>query len=447
MDEKQAHWHYWIGETLLTDLEDPESPDPVPLFASTEGSLEMSSEVDSYRWGKNNGEYLYLLYLLDEPVEDAGDVIPVYIGETTNISQRIREHAHQIRSSLPTDAWEDTGKWGSFSKYDHMALVHEQASGPLYVWILDVESLEAGPYGYSTHRHELEATLVGLVHAQPAFEGVFANREFVPNRIAHEIGKIGPEWVSLEREVTKTAGGEEADLWRESPTNLNITKADRWRQWIEENVLADIHSADTGDPIPLFDVDEAGCVKVNDAGILQRSAAIDRRIRAEGKKCLTDDGRPNGEYDGLLYLLYQIDESTSDPHPDDVISRYFGKAEIYGKKRELSSNFTEIARDSEITRCFARWGDGDYWHIGELSMTLRGESQKKARWANALFEKDSLHLKQPTYLWVRAWEADSNGPYGVPATLAEAEALLIGLAYNTHSDHLLNVGGTPTKRR
>ena len=185
-------------------------------------------------------------------------------------------------------------------------------------------------------------------------------------------------------------------------------------------------------------------VRLTDSGGLTRSAVVDERIRSEGKRCLTPDGVPNNQYDGLIYLLYQLEDSDGEVEAGDIIPRYFGKAEIYGKKCELSSNFEEIAGDRDATRSFARWGDEKYWHVGELSMSLHGESKKKTHWVEALFKDSSRTLKRPTYLWVRAWDAtDDVGPYGVPATLAEVEPLLIGLAYDAYPNQLLNKSGTP----
>ncbi|WP_243700506.1 GIY-YIG nuclease family protein [Halorussus pelagicus] len=164
--QKTAMWNSWINETLLEDIQSEQTADPVPFFDIVDGEPETSDELGSYKWGKNDGEYLYMVYLLAEPVEDAGDITPVYIGESSDISSRIGQHSYKIRQSLPVSEWEDNGSWGSFSKYDHMAAIYEQATSPLYVWILDVDELEHGPYGYETYRQELEAKLVGLVHSQ-----------------------------------------------------------------------------------------------------------------------------------------------------------------------------------------------------------------------------------------------------------------------------------------
>ncbi|AXR76166.1 GIY-YIG nuclease family protein [Natrarchaeobaculum sulfurireducens] len=437
---KAALWESWLEETLLQDLHSSEEPDPVPLFETTDNGLETSSELGSYKWGKNDGDYLYLIYLLEGSVTDAQSVVPVYVGESSNISSRIGQHSRKIRDSLPITEWEENDQWGGFSKYDQIAAVAERADDPLYVWIIDVDDLEYGPYGYETYRQELEAKLVGLVHAQSQYERIFANREFVPNQILHEIGKAGPEWVAEEI----TSGSVQSETYNPNTEAGLTTKAECWRAWVKEYILADIQSDTRSDPIPLFEVNDDLQVRTSDSEILQRSVEIDARIRREGQKCVTRNGIREEGCDGLLYVMYQLEEPASTATSADIVPRYIGKAEAYGKKRELSSNFTEIAYERNATRSFARWGDGNYWHVGELSMALTGKDERKQHWVEALFEPDSRTLSQQTYLWVYAWnsEADSS-PHQTPATLAEVEALLIGTAYDAYPEYLLNKSGTP----
>ncbi|SIR88671.1 hypothetical protein SAMN05421858_4345 [Haladaptatus litoreus] len=379
-----------------------------------------------------------MLYLLDKPAEDATAIAPVYIGESNNISTRIGNHSRKIRAALPTSTWEDDGDWGSFSKYDHIALIQEHTEQPLYVWIIDVDELNAGPYGYPTYRQELEAKLVGLVYAQSQYERMSANREFVPNRILYEIGQVGPDWVAVDSESV----GDSQPSNEQRPPQAADSKADRWYQWVGGTIIADIQEDVSPDPIPIFAEDGLE-VQLTEDGSLKRSAAIDEQIRRAGLHCVDSGGVREDGCEGLLYMMYQLDAPVEDVDPVDVIPRYIGKAEAYGKQRELSSNFVEISKNRNATRSFARWGDGNYWHSGELSMALRGEDERKAHWADALFEPGSRTLKEQTYLWVYAWSQDNDGPYGVPATLAEVEPLLIGLAYDVYPETLLNKSGTP----
>lgn len=140
--------------------------------------------------------------------------------------------------------------------------------------------------------------------------------------------------------------------------------------------------------------------------------------------------------------MYQLAGDGTDP--SDIVPRYIGKAEAYGKQNEQSSNFEEIAKDRDATRAFARWGDGDYWHTGELSNTVFGRGDKKLSWASELFEQGTHTLQAQTCLWVRAWDSETcPGPYSYSATLAEVEPLLVGLAYAANPEQLLNHNEVP----
>lgn len=440
MDANAALWHKWLNETLLRDIADSETDDPVPLFETTADSLETSDALSSYKWGKNDGEYLYLLYQLAGDGTDPTDVIPVYVGESSDISSRIGQHSRKIRGSLPLTSWTDDDSWGSFSKYDHIAAIHERTERPLYAWIHDLDGDTQGPYGDPTYRQELEAKLVGLIHGQDRFDRVFANREFVPNSVLQAIGQAGPAWVrDIDIEPTP------AESTGELPHDPTVTKAQRWHDWADQYLLGDLQNDDAADPIPLFETDASGQVALTDTGRLNRSDRIDERIRREGQRCVDAGGLRNDGYDGLLYVMYQLEAPAEETTPADIVPRYIGKAEASGKKREMSANFDEIAYGRNSTRSFARWGDGDYWHVGELSMALLGDDDRKAHWADALFEPDSRRLRRPTYLWITAWNPTEDvGPYGLPTTLASVEPLLIGVAHAAAPEPLLNQDGVPS---
>lgn len=437
LSSKEQLWNDWITRTALSDIQATGTLDPVEIVDDSGTELRMTDEYDSYRLGRGNGDYLYLLYLLEEPVNDASDIIPVYIGETTNVASRLMDHFRRLRDALPISEWEDDGSWGSYGKYDHIATVFDRAESQLYAWVVDVEDIDTGPYGFSIYRQELEAKLVGLVHSSTQANRVFANRDFVPNRVPHEMGKVGPDWVDLKDE----SPNEEAQNALEA-TGRDVsgeTKADLWHDWVDQTICREIRDPNEADPIPLFETDHNLVVKCKEIGsstVLKRSEQIDECIRREGKRCVHEDGVTDGP-NGLLYVLYQL--ASEDPGPKDVIPRYIGKGEAYGKKNELSANFEEIAKDRDGTRSFARWGDGSYWHVGELSETVFGEDTKKLSWASELFEQGTHQLTEQTYLWIRAWDPGKYpSPYGYPAYLAEIEALLIGLVYETYPEQLLN---------
>ncbi len=439
---KAALWRSWLNRTLLQDIHSEDTADPVPFFEGTIEGIETSSALSRYKWGLNDGDYCYLIYQIDSPCTEASDVTPIYIGESNDISQRIGHHSRKIRNALPTSDWKDDGEWGSFSKYDHIATVYERTTQPLYVWIVAVDELEQGPYGYETYRQELEAKLVGIIHAHNRYHRRFANREFVPNRIVHELGHAGPDWITDQQAHPTVTLGESASHGGDSFQQL-ATKADCWNEWLTEYLIADINDGEQADPIPLFETTADLEVKQED-DILKRSAAIDTEIRREGKRCVDEGGVLEDGCDGLLYIMYQLTDPVAAVTAQSVVPRYIGKAEAHGKKRELSSNFTEIAHDRNATNSFARWGDGNYWHIGELSRAYNGADERKRHWVQALFEPASRTLSEQTYLWVHAWNQENDSsPYRTRATLAEVEPLLIGTAYDAYPRLLLNKQGTP----
>ncbi|WP_424016185.1 GIY-YIG nuclease family protein (plasmid) [Halorientalis pallida] len=439
---KDEVWAEWVQKTILSDIQSAATPDPVPMVDDSDSELTRTDAYDSYRLGRGSGDYLYMLYLLDEPADAPFDVIPVYIGETSNVANRLLDHFRKLRDALPISEWEDDGSWGSYGKYDHIATVYEHSDLQLCAWVVDVDDLDTGPYGYPTYRQELEGKMVGLVHSLPQFNRVFANRDFVPNRVPHEMGKVGPNWVAGDTESSNDEATRLAPLSGEPATSES--KASLWHEWVEKTICRDINDPAEADPIPLFETDDNLVVETKTLGsstVLKRSDAIDERIRREGTRCVHSDGVRDGE-SGLLYVMFQL--NAENPSPRDVVPRYIGKGEAYGKKNELSANFEEIAKDHSGTRSFARWGDGSYWHVGELSETVFGETSKKLSWASELFEQGTRQLKQQTYLWIRAWDPDRYpGPYGYPAYLAEVEPLLVGLAYGAWPDHLLNHNEIP----
>ncbi len=432
-------WHNWVEDTLLEDIHSPDRPDPVPFLTTDDGEIETTDTLDRYRYGKNDGEYLYLIYLAADTIDSSSDITPVYVGESRNIGSRIYQHYKKIKAALPIDDWEDDGSWGSFSKYDHIAAVREASDSQLFVWILDVDTLDTGPYGTPTYRQELEAKLIGLIYAHQEYRNTMTNREFVPNQVLHEIGQAGGDWLTTESSLTDTSQSRSQDIT--SPGAYS--KAELWSRWLEAHVYPDLTDESTSDPIPLFATDDQLQVELTESGRLKRSAAVDERIRTEGLKCVHSEGVKDNGYEGLLYFMYQLAEPKTGDQLQ-VIPRYIGKAEAYGKKNELSANLKEIAAQRSATRSFARWGDGDYWHVGELSMALFEGDTRKVQWASELFEQGTHRLKDQVYLWTRAWNQDRHtGPYGYRAYLAEVEPQLIGVAQAAFPTQLLNKSDVP----
>ena len=229
------------------------------------------------------------------------------------------------------------------------------------------------------------------------------------------------------------------------------TKRTLWEAWIDRYV-------DTDDPTPLFaterDPTDTGGPRVGlthygrqrRRPVLRRSDAMDARLREAVETVVDDHEARGGEYDGLVYLMYGMENGA-------VIPYYIGKTGTFRRADDgLSANLDSV---SETGGKFARWGYGDAYHVGELSAAVLTEcdgvdatnhgdpTEKYRRWATRLFQPGTRRLRRPVYVWIRAWDR-SEGPY--PDTypyLAELEYQLVGIAYELFPETLLNTEGVP----
>lgn len=214
------------------------------------------------------------------------------------------------------------------------------------------------------------------------------------------------------------------------------SKKEIWHEWTGRYI-------DTNHPIPLFETDDSQVVQYKNYGkddrqILKRSERMEERVRSEGRKVINDWKTTDDTYDGLIYLMYWLDEG-------DIVPLYVGKAGKYGRDGEgLSANLQGLRGTS--TGKFARWGDGHYYHIGNLSAIVfdhdKNQKQKYRKWANRLI-KEGKQLRQPTYFWSKAWRKDDVGLYhDFEVPLEQLEYQIIGLVSDLYPDRLLNDEGT-----
>jgi hypothetical protein len=194
---------------------------------------------------------------------------------------------------------------------------------------------------------------------------------------------------------------------------------------------------------------ETRCVPIFATG---RDLVVETVVRGSGKRLLrrspemertiidmVAEGLKRPEWRGLLYVLAWGGKERLRPV-------YIGKAGRFGKKKGvLSANLVNLAKDKGK---FARWGDGNAYHIGDLSQTLFGwkaykdAGQKYERWAEVLFaERSPPRLREPASLLLIPWREHQLGPNGTPCTLEEAEAQAIDLAIEEFEDVVLNVQG------
>jgi hypothetical protein len=213
------------------------------------------------------------------------------------------------------------------------------------------------------------------------------------------------------------------------------TKHELWQTWAANYI-------DIDDPVPLFEADQSGTVASKPYGnddrlILRRSQQMEDLLRVEGRKLINDWSTTDDTYDGVIYLMYWLEEG-------EVVPLYVGKAGKYGRDGEsLSSNIEDLRGSS--TRKFARWGDAHYYHIGNLSAVVfdhdKNQKAKYQRWADRLFESET-RLQQPTYFWARAWRDDDTGLYhDFSVSLEQLEYQIIGVASDLYPNRLLNTEG------
>lgn len=213
------------------------------------------------------------------------------------------------------------------------------------------------------------------------------------------------------------------------------TKEEIWQEWTGRYI-------NTENPVPLFATSKSLTVEYkqygqNDRRILKRSEAMESRLRKEGEKVINDWSTTDDTYDGLIYVMYWLEDG-------QVVPLYIGKAGKYGRDGEsLSSNLEDLRGSS--TRKFARWGDAHFYHIGNLSAIIfdheKNQKQKYRNWVDRLFEEDR-QLKQQTYFWTKAWDQTDVGLYhDFEVPLEQLEYQLIGLASDIYDDRLLNEEG------
>lgn len=139
---------------------------------------------------------------------------------------------------------------------------------------------------------------------------------------------------------------------------------------------------------------------------------------------------------GLLYMMVWGTRESFRP-------LYIGKAGRFGKTEgQLSGNLKNLGRDKSK---FARWGDGNDYHIGDLSHALYGweayrpPTRKYLHWAEVLFvERTPLRLREQTSFFLIPWDEGFCDADGVACTLETAESKAIALGMQEFGATMLN---------
>jgi hypothetical protein len=225
---------------------------------------------------------------------------------------------------------------------------------------------------------------------------------------------------------------------------MSLSKIKLWNNFCEKYKILE-----TG--VPLFD-NSNGIVSSFSYGLdkrylLKRSSSMENLVIREVEKVLEDYHRKTNEYEGLIYMMYWIENQ-------QIMPLYIGKSEKFGKKdNNLSANIKNIRSNNSF---FCRWGYNYAYHLGDLSAVVcLGHSKSKTNpkyicWAEKLFENwpsPYPKLKQEVYFWIHAW---NNGNIGIwqefgATSLTFLEYLLIGVADVIFPTYLLNKEGVNRK--
>jgi len=110
--------------------------------------------------------------------------------------------------------------------------------------------------------------------------------------------------------------------------------------------------------------------------ILCRSREMEDMLGTAAVRLRDEMDRPRPKFLSIVYILL-----ADEPEP----SFYLGICRRWGKVKILSDNIRSVKPGWKGLSQFARWGDGRYWHIGELSDALFAGGRKHVNWAADLF--------------------------------------------------------------
>ena len=144
---------------------------------------------------------------------------------------------------------------------------------------------------------------------------------------------------------------------------------------------------------------------------------------------------------GFVYIMGCYEGGS--PNNEHFCPLYVGITRKEGRTKLTSTNIVNIERKNSA---FARWGHGNYWHIGQLSNSLFTDDTKARHdnWAVELFKNpiEQVVLKQKIYLAIISWyDGSQKSPNGTtPISLIDLERELIKLSRKCNP-RLLNCQG------
>ena len=188
---------------------------------------------------------------------------------------------------------------------------------------------------------------------------------------------------------------------------------------------------------PTFEEDDRQEKRVKTLQLRERNIlCIDKELKNAIIKVVK--GNINDEkWQGFLYIMGKYIKENNEKKI--FFPLYVGKTAKIGTRKPISSNIENIETNNSR---FARWGHGNYWHIGQLSNSLfnRTQESRHDNWAKELFCRplESAVLKKKVYLAIISWYVNCQSPSCLHKCLCHLELEMIKLAKRANRD-LLNI--------
>ncbi len=190
---------------------------------------------------------------------------------------------------------------------------------------------------------------------------------------------------------------------------------DRFQHWLQKII--------GNQSIPLFTTEKENDNKVsirekNGKIVLCRHPLMESKLIEEVRKIKSDFEKGTKKYQGLLTFILKSKDRK-------LVPLFVTNTTKYGKDgTSLNKNLTDV-EDNRVKHFFARWGDHDYMHIGELSNALFNNkiapTPRKIRWKQYLFNNlgGDWFLKEEIFFTAKAWGQEDVDYNDLPISLAQ----------------------------
>lgn len=370
------------------------------------------------------------------------DFIIRYIGRSNDIQKRLLEHEKQINIVLTklNKGISEKGKYFLFAK----EMLQNPKKYSVYIWRW------SNPR--PIHNDVFNDREISIENAEGILGGlageVFGNKCFNRDFITRSVWALEKPNLNFIENYSDLKQSDKLD----SINNLKLL--DLWREWNNKYIKKR--------KIPLFEAtskwNEIKIHELSGESIrVCRSFEMEELVSKEVEKVFNafTNSPDNFDYDGLIYLVYTYGKYVEKKKDidlifdEDIIPIYIGKTETIGRNGTYSVNIKNVHKKQNKKK-FARWGDGNDYHIGDLSNVLlpnKLKPQKKyQKWAEFFFEPrnkqslDPIKLRFPIFFWIKAWHKNDNGIImNLPCSIPFLERQIITLTSMLYPNFILNI--------